>query len=109
MEKKDRQALIQLKKKEGTEKNCVNEKEMTRIYFQFMNQSAFARNIPEFPSSFPSSKMHHTNKNSGLHYMPTASTPLRTPHPEIPSPLSSPPAPSYEAVDKYDNFSRISQ
>ena len=82
---------------------------MTRIYFQFITQLAFAKNMPELPSSFPSSSMHHTNNNSGLHYMPTASTPLRTPHPEIPSPLSSPPAPSYEAVDKYDNFSRISQ
>ena len=82
---------------------------MTRIYFQFITQLAFVKNMPELPSSFPSSTMHHTNNNSGLHYMPTASTPLRTPHPEIPSPLPSSPAASYEAVDKYDNFSRISQ
>ena len=108
MEEKDRKALFQFKKEEAKH-NRVHEKEMTAMYFQFMTQSALARNMPAVPLSFPVPKMHYANKNFGFHYMSPASTPLRIPHLELSSQLSSPPTLSYEAVDEYNNFLRIPQ
>ena len=108
IKEKDREALPHFQKEEA-ETNCVHQKEMAAMYFQFITQSAFAKNMPAVPSSFPSPTMHYADRNSGFYYMLPASTALRTPHLETSSPHSSPPAPSYEAVDEYNRFSRISQ
>lgn len=83
MEKKDREALLQFRKEEA-EKSCVHK--MAAMCFRFMIQSPFARNMAAVPSIFPLPTVHYANRNSGFHYVPPASTPLRTPHPEMFSP-----------------------
>ena len=79
MEEKDRKALLQFKK-EKSEKNCVHEKEMAAMYFQFMTQWAFERNMLAVPLFLVSPTMHYVNRNSGFHYILAANMQLHTAH-----------------------------